>query len=270
MTQPSPLATPFAWNLVAADYALDIVPLFTYYAKKAVTMAGVRAGSRVLDVAAGPGTLAFVAAAIGARVTAIDFSSDMLEKLRTRASSEGLSIETHLGDGQALPFEDARFERAFSMFGLMFFPDRIQGFRELRRVLVPGGCAVVSSWVPSARVPLFGRVWGALREFLPSLPLGGAVAPLALPEDCLTEMRAGGFEQVEVIEVTDAQRYPSMRELWAGMVRTTAPIALLRERMPSEWPRIEAGVLGRLLEEFGEGPQELSVPANLIVGRCAG
>lgn len=267
MPQPSPLATPFAWNLVAADYALDIVPIFTYYAEKAVALAKVGSGSRVLDVAAGPGTLAFVAAAANARVTAIDFSPEMLEKLRARAAREGVAIEARSGDGQALPFENAQFDHVFSMFGLMFFPDRAQGFRELRRVLVPGGCAVVSSWVPSARVPLFGRVWGALREFLPSLPLGGSVAPLAIPEDCLAEMREGGFEDVEVIEVTHTQRYSSMRELWEGMTRTTAPIALLRDKMPNEWPRVEAGVLGRLLDEFGEGPQELPVPANLIVGK---
>ncbi|HMA92959.1 MAG TPA: methyltransferase domain-containing protein, partial [Polyangiaceae bacterium] len=176
----------------------------------------------------------------------------------------------HVGDGQALPFENARFDQAFSMFGLMFFPDRGKGFRELRRVLVPGGRAVVSSWVPSERVPLFGCVWGALREFLPSLPLGGSAAPLAHREDCVAEMRAGGFEDVEVIEVTHTQSYSSTRELWGGMVRSTAPIALLREKMgPNEWPRVEAGVLGRLLQEFGEGPQELPVPANLIVGRRA-
>lgn len=269
MTQPSPLATPFAWNLVATDYAKDIVPVFTYYAKEAVAMAGVSAGSRVLDVATGPGTLAFVAAAAGASVTAIDFSPEMIEKLRARAASEGVAIEAHVGDGQALPFENGRFDQAFSMFGLMFFPDRAQGLRELRRVLAPGGRAVVSSWVPSDRVPLFGRVWGTLRELLPSLPLGGSGAPLALQEECLAEMREGGFEEVEVVEVTHTQRYASTRELWEGMVRASAPMALLRETMPGEWPNVEAGVLGRLLEEFGEGPQALPVPANLIAGRRA-
>jgi SAM-dependent methyltransferase len=256
--------------LVAADYALEIVPIFSHYAAKAVEMAGVSAGSRVLDVAAGPGTLAFLAAAAGGRVTALDFSPDMIERLRARASGEGAAIEAHLGDGQALPFADTCFDQAFSMFGLMFFPDRAKGFRELQRVLVPGGRAVVSSWVPSARVPLFGRVWGALREFLPSLPLGGSTAPLALAQDCLAEMRNGGFEDVEVVEVTHTQRYSSMRELWDGMTRTTAPIVLLRDKIPNEWPRVEAGVLARLIEEFGEGPQELPVPANLILGRRAG
>ena len=59
-----------------------------------------------------------------------------------------------------------------------------------------------------------------------------------------------------------------MRELWARTTRTTAPIALLREKLdPGDWPRVEAGVLGRLLEMFGDGPQTIPMPANLIVGR---
>jgi hypothetical protein len=81
-------------------------------------------------------------------------------------------------------------------------------------------------------------------------------------------MREGGFEAVEVVEVTHAQTYPSMRQLWAGTTRTTAPIALLREKLgPGDWPRVEAGVLGRLLEMFGDGPQTIPMPANLVMGR---
>jgi ubiquinone/menaquinone biosynthesis C-methylase UbiE len=267
MSQPSPLATPLPWNLVAADYATDVVPVFSRFAEKAVTMAGVGKGARVLDVAAGPGTLAFIASAAGARVTAIDFSSEMIDRLRVRSAQQGVEIDARVGDGQALPFDDASFDHAFSMFGLMFFPDRAKGFRELCRVLVPGGRAVVSSWVPAERVPWFGQMWGALREFVPSLPQGSPF-PLSRPEECLAEMREGGFEAVKVVEVTESQSYVSTHQLWSGTTRTSAPIALLREKLgPSEWPRVEAGVLSRLLDMFGEGPQITPMPANLIVGR---
>jgi SAM-dependent methyltransferase len=271
MSQPSPLAVPLPWNLVAADYATHIVPIFALYSEKALVLARVGKGARILDVATGPGTLAFLAAAAGARVTAIDFSPDMIDRLHARSAREGMVVDARVGDGQSLPFGDTSFDHAFSMFGLMFFPDRSKGFRELWRVLVPGGSAVVSSWVPADRVPWHGLVWGALREFLPSLPLGGAAPPLARPDECRAEMSAGGFEAVDVIEVTQTQSYPSTRELWDGMTRTTAPIALLREKLgPDNWPRVEAGVLGRLIQAFGEGPQTLTMPANLIVGRRPG
>ena len=86
----------------------------------------------LLDVAAGPGTLALQAARRGARVTATDFSPAMVETLRARASSEGLSgITTEVADGQNLPFPNASFDVACSMFGLFIFPDRARGFAEL-------------------------------------------------------------------------------------------------------------------------------------------
>src|SRR5699024_11098930 len=94
----------------------------------------------VLDVACGPGTLTLLAAAAGATVTALDFSSPMIAQLRTRAAALDLAsaVEVHEGGGQRLPFASAVFDAAFSMFGLMFFPDRHAGLRELARVLKPG------------------------------------------------------------------------------------------------------------------------------------
>jgi ubiquinone/menaquinone biosynthesis C-methylase UbiE len=142
----SPLSGPAPWTLVASAYAAEVAPIFAWFAQKAIDLAALAPGARVLDVAAGPGTLSFLAARAGARVTAIDFSPAMIEKLRERASAEAVAIESHVGDGQALPFAQASFDRAFSMFGLMFFPERILGFRELLRVLLPGGVAVVGSW----------------------------------------------------------------------------------------------------------------------------
>ena len=134
-------------------------------------------------------------------MTAIDFSPAMIEKLRERASAESVPIESHVGDGQALPFADASFDRAFSMFGLMFFPDRILGLRELVRVLVPGGVAVVSSWASEDGDSWRNLIWGAVREHLPNLPLGGSAPPLGTVDDCRREMSTAGFEHVEVHEV---------------------------------------------------------------------
>lgn len=268
LRRSSPLSTPAPWNLVAADYAEDLAPLFSSYAADALHLAQLTPGARVLDVAAGPGTLACLAARAGARTTTIDFSQAMVDRLAARSAAEGLTIDVRVGDGQALPFGEGAFEAAFSMFGLIFFPDRARGFRELFRVLVPSGVAVVSSWVPVGRVPIMEAMFATIAELLPGPAQGSSKGPLATPDDCRAEMGAAGFTAVRVEEVTYGSRHASMAALWDFSVRTAAPLALLRESLgASAWAELSAGVLERLVERFGEGPQDMALPANLLSGR---
>jgi Methylase involved in ubiquinone/menaquinone biosynthesis len=268
MTSSNPLSSPAPWTLVASEYAAEVAPVFAWFAQKAIDLALLSPGARVLDVAAGPGTLSFLAARTGAHVTAIDFSPAMIERLRKRACAETVAIESHVGDGQALPFADAAFDGAFSMFGLMFFPDRILGFRELLRVLVPGGVAVVGSWAAEDGDTWRNLIWGAVREHLPNLPLGGSAPPLGNVDDCRREMTAAGFENVEIHEVAHTLPAMTTRQAWTWMVRATAPIALLRQSLgPTKWASFDACVLSKLIEAFGDEAQSMRRKANLSVGR---
>jgi len=268
MTSSNPLSSPVPWDLVASEYAAEVAPVFAWFAQQAIDLALLSPGARVLDVAAGPGTLSFLAARSGARVTAIDFSPAMIEKLRERAFADRVAIESHVGDGQALPFADASFDGAFSMFGLMFFPDRILGLRELLRMLVPGGVAVVSSWASEDGDTWRNLIWDAVREHLPNLPLGGSTPPLGNVDDCRREMTAAGFESVEIHEVTHTLPTMTTRQAWAWMVRATAPVALLRQKLgPMKWAGFEICVLARLIEAFGEKGGSMQRKANLSVGR---
>ena len=88
---PNPLGQPLAWDLVADGYMEELVPVFERFAVRALDLASVGPGTRVLDVAAGPGTLALVAAERGAEVTAVDFSPGMIERLRGRAAANGVA-----------------------------------------------------------------------------------------------------------------------------------------------------------------------------------
>ena len=146
----SPLAAPGPWDLVAPAYSVDLVPQFENYSREALQLAALAPSSRIVDVAAGPGTLSILAAKAGHAVAALDFSSKMVAALRSRVEAEGLAsrVDAREGDGMALPYEDASFDAGFSMFGLIFFPDRDRGFRELLRVVKPGAPVVVSSWLP--------------------------------------------------------------------------------------------------------------------------
>jgi ubiquinone/menaquinone biosynthesis C-methylase UbiE len=156
----NPLATPDAWNLVAAGYAAEIEHVMRPISRAVIALADARAPgivdrARLLDVACGPGTLALELSPRATQVQALDFSPAMLEQLRAEMRRRAVTniVPVH-GDGMALPYGDERFAAAFSVFGLMFFPDRSQGFAELHRVLRPGGVAIVTSWAPIDLSPL--------------------------------------------------------------------------------------------------------------------
>jgi SAM-dependent methyltransferase len=262
----SPLASPEPWDLVSDDYTLELLPMFELYSKDALSLAPTPADARVLDVAAGPGTLTLMAAEAGRSVSAIDFSPKMVANLQRRLSGAELVADVRAGDGQALPWADEEFDAAFSMFGLMFFPDRARGFKELLRVLKPGGKAVVSSWAPFEGI--FKSVMGAMAEVLPEIPFGSGKGPLGDADEFAAELRDAGFADVEVLPKTHSMPAESPAAVWASCERTTAPIVLLRRSLGEQkWSEVSRGVAERLERQYGSGPITFTSTALLGVGR---
>ena len=265
----SPLATAEPWDLVAGAYTAELIPMFEVFARAALAAAALPAGASIVDVAAGPGTLSLLAATAGARVAAVDLSDEMIGRFRARAAAAGLldACDIRVGDGQRLPFPDATFDAAFSMFGLMFFPDRIAGFRELRRVLRPGALALVSSWVPF--VGPFGTLMQVTKELIPGLPFGGGKPPLSEPDDFRREMTTAGFSSVTVETIAHDVTAPSFEQFWDSMERTNAPLVLVRHRVGVDrWAVLAPRIRERVREALGDGPLVISRGAFLGIGRA--
>ena len=187
------------------------------YSQEAVALANLKRQSSVLDVACGPGTLSLIAAKKAARVTSIDFSRCMVRIFREQLKQKAIGhVKVYQGDGQALPFKDESFDAAFSMFGLMFFPDRPKGFAELHRTLKPGGRAVVSSWAPVSRSPSMKAMFGALRAMDPRCPEaqeGDQIADRRFSRKC-----QAGFGDVRILIVKAIPHNVSQRKYWTMMV----------------------------------------------------
>jgi ubiquinone/menaquinone biosynthesis C-methylase UbiE len=261
-----PLAVAHPWDLVASGYDHEIRPVFERYAEQALDHARVVSGQHVVDVATGPGTLAFRAAARGARVQALDFSSGMVARLQARLlDAPGAAIQVTQGDGQQLPFADGQFDAGFSMFGLMFFPDRERGWRELRRVVRPGGPCVVSSWWPVTSRPEMAALFASFAEAMPDLPGNDAPAPLSDPASIRAEVLAAGFQQVDVHEATHHLDFDSAEGFWEHMERSLAPLALLRERQGADWPRLAERLRSGLVKRLPSGPVRAVMPAWITV-----
>ena len=152
-------------------------------ARELVSAAGIAAGQRVIDVAAGTGNVALAAAARGALVTASDITPELVTLGRERARREGLAMEWEVADVTALPQPDAALDVVTSAFGAMFATPVAAVTGELARVLRPGGVLAMANWVPEGRCPGCSRCSAAtgLRS-LPTYPrpLTGA-APTSSP-----------------------------------------------------------------------------------------
>lgn len=265
MSKPgSPMAVPATWDLVSEAYAQHVAPVLEGYAREALRLAAIPPASEVLDVATGPGTLALLAAAQGHTVTAIDFSRNMIDQLKTAASAKKLKVDARVGDGQALELPADKFAAAFSMFGLFVFPSRARGFQELYRVVRPGGKVVVSSWAPLEKTPFMAAVFTSLSELLPDLPTPTRV--LETPEACRTEMGTAGFSDVRVEEVTFGFEAPSLKEFWAWFPASCAPLAALSKHLGADYPRVMEKLSARVQDKLGPGPVKADMPAFLTVG----
>jgi ubiquinone/menaquinone biosynthesis C-methylase UbiE len=197
------IQSPSYWDAQVDSYVAAGEPFTSHFCRHALTLAGVAPGVRLLDVATGPGALAIAAAADGAIVTAIDFSEAMIARLRTRAGAG--EIDARHMDGQALAFADGSFERVCSVFGIPLFPDWQAGLREMHRVLVPGGVAIVAV----ADNPVgFGPnvlIDRARRQMLPDKVFVHDVSGMQIlcdPEKLTRAMQAAGFVDVIITSVT--------------------------------------------------------------------
>jgi len=267
---PNSMASVEPWELVAEGYAAEANLVMAHFSRRAIELVAPSASARVIDVAAGPGTLALQLAPHVREVVAVDFSERMVQELRAATGQRELdNITSLVADGQALPFENAQFDAGFSLFGLMFFPDRVRGFQELRRVLKPGAGVVVSSWAPVEDSSLMRAMFGALAATDPAFSTPRKdLAGLENPEILAAELRAGGFREVHVEPVTHSIRPDTPGDLWARMARSSAPLVLLRKRLgETEWQRRSQGALAFLAELLEREPV-LSTTALLGFGRA--
>ena len=131
-----------------------------------------RAGERVLDVAAGNGNATLAAARRWCNVVSTDYVPALLERGRARASAEGLPVQFEQADAENLPYTAHRFNVVLSTFGVMFTPDQEKAAAEMARVCKPGGRIGLANWTPGSFV---GELFKLIGKYLP--PAAGVKSP---------------------------------------------------------------------------------------------
>ena len=214
---------------------LMVPAFFAFYAEDLISRADLRDGHRLLDVACGTGIVPRAAAATGVdlgRLTGLDMTAAMLAVAARVAGGTG--AEWVEGDATAMPFDDNAFDVLTCQQGLQFFPDREAGAREFRRVLAPGGRALVACWTVLADQEAHHAYMKAISQLEPDLAgIGGAPFAFGVEHALSATLEGAGFSSVEVVRVEHVARFTSASEFVRSFAEGS-PLALALAGMPPE------------------------------------
>lgn len=263
------------WTSVAPGWKKHEAALSAAYARVTERMlhaAGIRAGSRVLDIACGSGEPSVSAALqVGANgfVLGTDFVEEMLASAREKAKAKGLhNVEFRRVDGEELAVDPGSFDAALSRWGVIFMPEPLACLRRMHGALRTGGRVAIACWAPPAENPWVALVLGAIRKHIdiPAPPPGApgmfSFADRAKLHDALEQ---AGFGQVHIEAVPAAS--PPMRSGAAhfGFVRELAgPVARLVATLDAAQISAIEAELNRDLEAF-RGADRISIPGQTWV-----
>src|SRR5438445_9372861 len=215
------------------EYFAPPESMTTPTAARLAKFAGVQSGQRVIDVACGTGVVAITAARIGANVTGLDLTPELLERARENSGVAEVDVDWREGDVEALPFQDGAFDVVLSQFGHMFAPQPEVAIREMLRVLKPSGTIAFSTWPPEL---LIGRSFTLVGSYMPPPP-PGAPAPPRWGDPNIVRERLGSAV-TEIVFDRDRMNFPalSLPSYRAVIERTAGPMLKLVEMLSASDP----------------------------------
>jgi SAM-dependent methyltransferase len=251
------------WERAAAFYGDAFGALTAQTADALLEAAGAGPGTRLLDVACGPGFIAGAAAQRGAAVVGLDFSAAMIAQARGRLPL----LTFQEGDAEALPFDAASFDAVVMNFGLLHVARPDAALAEALRVLRPGGRYGFTVWAAPERAVAFGIALRAIETFgnrdVP-LPEGPPFFRFSDAAETRRTLESIGFTSVEIRELPLTWRPASadavFEALSRGGVRTAA---VLRAQTPAALAAIREAVRRGVEAYAGDDGLEVPMPAML-------
>jgi SAM-dependent methyltransferase len=226
----------------AGDYAAVAEVVDEVPPRDLLARAGLEPGHEVLDVATGTGNIAIKAAAAGAQVIGLDLTPELFATARRRAAEHDVVVDWLEGDAEDLPFEDERFDRVLSTFGVQFAPRHEVVARELVRVCRPGGRIGLVNWTPESQV---GELFKTMGRYLPPPPGYASPPPLWGSEEHVRRLFAGSPVELEFARGLNPWRFDSAEHYVVFMETHYGPTLKARERLTAEgrWEECRAEIL---------------------------
>jgi ubiquinone/menaquinone biosynthesis C-methylase UbiE len=252
-------------------YDRFLVPLiFAPYAEDLAARLAQPAPSAVLETAAGTGVLTRAIAArlpAGARIVATDLNQPMLDHAAARQADDR-RILWRQADALALPFADAEFDAVACQFGVMFFPDKAQGYREARRVLRPGGRFLFNAWDRIAANEFADVVTEALAEVFPNdPPRFMARTPHGYHDTARIreDLAAAGFAEIAIETVDHRSRAATPNDVAIAYCQGTPLRNEIEARDASRLAEATGRAAEALARRFGSGPVDGLIRAHVVV-----
>ncbi len=223
----------------------------------------------VLETAAGTGVLTRAIAARlpgHARIVATDLNQAMLDQAAARQSPPD-RVTWRQADALALPFEDRAFDVVACQFGAMFFPDRVKGYREARRVLKPGGHFMFNVWDRISENEFADVVTEALAKVFPQdPPLFMARTPHGHHDvgRIREELSAAGFTDIAIETVEHRSKAASPRDVAVAYCQGTPLRNEIVTRDATRLDEATKAATEALAHRFGSGPVDGRIRAHVI------
>jgi ubiquinone/menaquinone biosynthesis C-methylase UbiE len=258
---------------VPANYEKHLVPLlFRPYAQVMAERAAEFEPRDILETAAGTGVVtdALSKALPAARIVATDLNQAMLDVAATRVSSGNVTFRQ--ADALELPFEDQSFDLVVCQFGVMFYPDKVKGNTEARRVLRDGGHYLFAVWDRIDRNILSNIANESMRELFPDNPPQFMTrGPFSYydPEWIERDLRSAGFNDIELDTITLDSRSSSAEDGARGLVYGS-PMGVelaMDDYGPDALDRVYEKVL-KAMREY-EGPDGFGAPMTAHIVTAA-
>lgn len=241
---------------VPANYEQYLVPLlFRPYAQLLARRAAEFHPRRILETAAGTGVVTRELARTlpDAEIVATDLNQAMLDVAAERASAPNITFRQ--ADALELPFDDSSFDLVVCQFGVMFYPDKVQGNAEARRVLRDCGHYLLAVWDDIERNAMSDVAHRSMQKLFPdNPPMFMKRGPFSYhdPEWIERDLLAAGFSSVDIETVELESRAPSVREAATGLCYGSPMRVELEEYGPD--------ALDRTFEEVSRGASKFEGP----------
>ena len=243
--------------LIFEPYALDLAERIA------------RTGPKdILETATGTGvvTRAVSSRLPAARVVATDLNQPMLDQAAKRQPRDR-AVEWKQADALALPFDDQSFDVVACQFGAMFFPDKVQGYKEARRVLKPGGHFFFSVWDRISENEFADVVTETLAVCFPNDPprfMARTPHGYHDPERIRAELNAAGFTNVSIDAVDAKSRAPSANDVAVAYCQGSPLRSEIETRDSSRLEEATKRAADAIAGRFGKGAVEGRIRAFVI------